>query len=155
MPAALVTGASRGIGAATAVALARAGFDVAVGYASDEVGAGATLAAVREQGREGAVVQGDQSDAAQAAALVVAMTDVLGVNPLDAAWGAGDSGAQDALAALDALVQAQIAARAKARAARDWATADAIRDGLTAAGITVEDTASGARWSLSRNRQEA
>lgn len=55
---------------------------MAVGYASDEVGAGATLAAVREQGREGAVVQGDQSDAAQAAALVAAAEEAVG--PLDA-----------------------------------------------------------------------
>ena len=123
----------------------------------DDLGVSGALAVIHETVRAGNTMldEGDVEDAAQAAALVVAMTDVLGVNPLDAAWGAGDSGAQDALAALDALVQAQIAARAKARAARDWATADAIRDGLTAAGIAVEDTASGARWSLSRNRQEA
>ena len=38
--------------------------------------------------------------------------------------------------------------RAAARAAKDWGTADAIRDRLAEAGIVVEDGADGARWSL-------
>jgi cysteinyl-tRNA synthetase len=79
------------------------------------------------------------------------MTDLLGVNPLDPHWGDGsDNGSGDAQAALDALVQVQLEARAAARAARDFATADAIRDQLGAAGIVIEDTASGANWSLAR-----
>jgi cysteinyl-tRNA synthetase len=83
------------------------------------------------------------------ARLVIAMTDVLGVNPLSATWVAeGGGGGTAAMDALDSLVQAQVAARAAARAARDFATADAIRDQLAAAGIQVEDTSSGARWSL-------
>jgi cysteinyl-tRNA synthetase len=82
------------------------------------------------------------------------MTDVLGVNPLDPTWGGGDSANEDAMAALDSLVRDRVAARAKARAARDWATADAIRDELTEAGIAVEDTAAGARWSLVRGKAE-
>ncbi|WP_423781669.1 CysS/YqeB C-terminal domain-containing protein, partial [Cellulosimicrobium funkei] len=35
-----------------------------------------------------------------------------------------------------------------ARASRDFATADAIRDRLAAAGVAVEDSADGARWTL-------
>jgi cysteinyl-tRNA synthetase len=54
------------------------------------------------------------------------------------------------MTALDALVLDRIEARAAARAARDFTVADQIRDQLTAAGITVEDTSSGARWSLAR-----
>ena len=82
------------------------------------------------------------------------MTDVLGVNPLDPAWSASDSSAADALASLDSLVKERLSARAHARAARDYDTADAIRDELAAAGIALEDTAAGARWSLARGRSE-
>ncbi|MBS3956650.1 MAG: cysteine--tRNA ligase [Clostridiales bacterium] len=51
----------------------------------------------------------------------------------------------DATAAVDAL----LAARAAARTERNWAAADAVRDGLAGLGISVEDTPSGARVSLS------
>ncbi len=47
----------------------------------------------------------------------------------------------DPFAAADAL----LAARAEARASKDWARADAVRDGLAALGFTIEDTAQGAR----------
>lgn len=50
--------------------------------------------------------------------------------------------AADLGAAMDGLVEA----RAAARAARDWDTADDIRDQVAAAGITLEDTPDGARW---------
>ncbi|MCL2424130.1 MAG: cysteine--tRNA ligase, partial [Micrococcales bacterium] len=43
---------------------------------------------------------------------------------------------------------AELDARAAARAARDFATSDAIRDRLNDAGITVEDSPTGSRWSL-------
>ena len=46
----------------------------------------------------------------------------------------------------DARVQALIDARGAAKAARDFARADAIRDELAAEGIVLEDTASGVRW---------
>jgi cysteinyl-tRNA synthetase len=41
-------------------------------------------------------------------------------------------------------------ARAEARATKDWAASDAIRDTLKAAGIVVEDGPDGATWSLQR-----
>lgn len=78
MSTALVTGASRGIGAACAVALAHAGHDVAVGYVNDLAGAEATAAEVEAAGAKAAVVQGDISDSAAAEAVVSAAEDSLG-----------------------------------------------------------------------------
>ncbi|MFL6078464.1 MAG: cysteine--tRNA ligase [Ornithinibacter sp.] len=122
----------------------------------DDLGVSGALAAVHEAVTAGntALDDGDSEDAAALARVVIAMTDVLGVNPLDPIWSAGDSGAGDALASLDALVKERISARAHARSARDYDTADAIRDELAAAGIALEDTAAGARWSLTRGRSE-
>jgi cysteinyl-tRNA synthetase len=79
------------------------------------------------------------------------MTDVLGVDPFDPGWVSTGSGEDDAARqALNTLVRERLAARATARAEKDFAAADAVRDLLTAAGILVEDTPSGARWSLGR-----
>ena len=77
-----------------------------------------------------------------------AMLDVLGLDPLSVQWAGatGTTGAEHA--ALDSLITAQLAARAAARAEKDWARADALRDALTAAGIRIEDGQDGARWTL-------
>ena len=78
--------------------------------------------------------------------------DVMGLDPLAEPWrsrvlGTGPAGADGAAAdALDHLVTALLDQRAEARAARDWARADALRDELTAAGVVIEDSAAGARW---------
>ena len=51
-------------------------------------------------------------------------------------------------AALDAELQALLDARAAARANRDWAASDRLRDELLAKGVAVEDTRDGQRWRL-------
>lgn len=79
---ALVTGASRGIGAACATRLADAGWDVGLTYAADAEGCEATAAAVRERGRRAAVVHAEAREPETLAAAVRDVEDALG--PLDA-----------------------------------------------------------------------
>ena len=114
---------------------------------NDDLNIPAALAVVFDLVRSGnsALDSGDVATAASQAAEVVAMLDVLGVNPLDAAW-ASDSSQGNA--ALDLLMAELLEARATARANKDFATADLLRERLAAAGITIEDTPNGAHWSF-------
>jgi cysteinyl-tRNA synthetase len=132
------------------------GTDLPPGFVAamdDDLNVSGALAVIHESVRAGntALDEGDEEQARALGLQVVAMTAVLGINPLDPQWNSSTgTGADDALAALDALVKDRIEARAAARGGRNFTAADRIRDQLTAAGIAVEDTASGARWSLAR-----
>jgi len=112
----------------------------------DDLNIAEALVVVHETLRAGntALAEGDASSLRAALLDLRAMLDVLGLDPATWATEVDDRHAQ----ALDALVQAELAARAEARATKDFATADAIRERLAAAGIVVEDGATGARWSL-------
>jgi cysteinyl-tRNA synthetase len=90
-----------------------------------------------------ALVEGDEATATEALTDVLAMTAVLGLDPR--AWSHPTPGT-DIGAVLDLVLDQ----REQARARRDFAAADQIRKQLTSAGIEVEDTAAGPRWSLSR-----
>jgi cysteinyl-tRNA synthetase len=117
----------------------------------DDLGVSAALAVVHDTVRAGntALEEGRKEEAAGLAVTVRAMTDVLGLDPLDPRWREGWTAGDDrAHTALGTLVRAELDARAQARAARDWTTADLIRSRLAQAGITVEDTPGGARWTL-------
>ncbi|MCF3171369.1 SDR family oxidoreductase [Streptomyces sp. CB04723] len=76
--AALVTGGSRGIGAATALRLARDGADVAVTYVQDEAAAHAVVAEIEGFGRRGVALRCDAADAGAAADAVHRAADALG-----------------------------------------------------------------------------
>ena len=78
MAVALITGGSRGIGAATAVRLAGDGHDVAVAYRSDAEAAGRVAAEIRALGRAAATFAGDMSDVEAPGGLVSAVERELG-----------------------------------------------------------------------------
>jgi cysteinyl-tRNA synthetase len=105
----------------------------------------AALAALHDEVRTGNSAIDSSDDAATATALnaVLAMTSVLGINPLE--WAEKTAGNDQIL---DSLVQALIADRNAARANKDFAQSDAIRNQLQAAGITLEDAADGTHWSV-------
>jgi cysteinyl-tRNA synthetase len=79
----------------------------------------------------------------------LAMLGVLGLDPLDPHW-AGTRG--DLRSTVDGLVALALEQRALARQRKDWAAADAVRDQLRQAGVIVEDTPHGPRWSVSDGR---
>lgn len=114
----------------------------------DDLGVPQALAVLHETVRDGnsALDAGDRDAALRAFADVAVMSGVLGIDPLDPHWRTTDASAE--ASALDALVGAMIRQRADARAAKDWAAADRIRDAIAAAGIALEDTADGTHWSL-------
>lgn len=123
----------------------------------DDLGVPKALAEIHGRQREGnrALAAGDLDTAVQIAGQVRAMTGILGVDPLDPHWASESSDASAAHDALDVLVRATLEARQQAKAEKDWAAADAIRDRLAAAGIAVTDTPDGPEWSLDKNRNEA
>ncbi len=115
----------------------------------DDLGVPAALAQIHNTVRTGnsLLEAGDVEAAVAVASSVRAMMGILGVDPLDDHWrAAGDD--SDALSALDVLVSAELDRRATARADKDFATADAVRDRLAQAGVEVTDTADGAQWNL-------
>jgi cysteinyl-tRNA synthetase len=117
----------------------------------DDLGVPQALAIIHEAVRDGnnALAAGDTAGAAKHAAQVRAMLWVLGLDPLAEPW-VGGGGDGDLHSVVDALVGVTLQQRQAARDRKDYAAADAIRDGLSAAGIAVEDTPHGPRWELSR-----
>ncbi len=122
----------------------------------EDLGTPAAVAAVHEVARQGNRLLGRAADEASrtslaaAAGSVRAMLAVLGVDPFDPHWrhGAGSVREERLEQALDVLVASVLEQRQAARAARDFAAADALRDRLTSAGVEVEDTPDGPVWSL-------
>ena len=112
----------------------------------DDMNIPRALAVLHEQTRAGNAALAAGADASEYANAVWAMANVLGLTSLMNLDGSGASGAEHQ--ALDALIHNILEQRASARAEKDWATADRMRDVLAAAGITVKDGAQSSTWSL-------
>jgi cysteinyl-tRNA synthetase len=112
---------------------------------NDDLNSPAALAVLHESVREGntALDQGQLDQAARLQSEVASMLSVFGLARAD--WKRA-SGADSALAA---MVDQLIADRNRARAEKDFARADEIRDRLLAAGIELSDDAASTHWSLS------
>ena len=139
--------AARALGTATPLVAA----DLPEAFAAaldDDLGVPQALAVVHETVRAGnaALDAGDTDAAARALIEVGRMTGILGVNPADPQWRPDADAAETR--ALGALVDALLAQRAQARADKDWAGADRIRDALAAAGVALEDGPDGTHWSV-------
>ncbi len=122
----------------------------------DDLAVPAALAAVHGSLRDGnqALAASDTAGVRASLAGLRGMLGVLGLDPLAAHWaGAGNLGpgarsADRAKQVIKSLVDLTLQQRDAARARRDYAAADAIRDGLEEIGVVVEDTPQGPRWEL-------
>jgi cysteinyl-tRNA synthetase len=118
----------------------------------DDLAVSAGLVVIHEHVREGNKLlgAGDADGLAERAGAVRAMLAALGCDPLDELWRAGaSSGEEERLrSVVDSLVRGLLSQRQEARVARDFATADNIRDQLRTAGVEIEDGPSGSSWAL-------
>jgi cysteinyl-tRNA synthetase len=108
----------------------------------------AGLASISENLRLGnqAITDGDKKAIAKNANEIRGALQILGCDPFDTNYPQSASG--NVSAALDGVIQLALKERAAARERKDFAASDAIRDGLLALGITIEDTVQGPRWSM-------
>jgi cysteinyl-tRNA synthetase len=116
---------------------------------NDDLNMPSALAVLHESVRAGntSLDAENMNDAAEAYFAVLGIVRVLNINPLDPMWQTQGS-ANEALSALDKLVQSLIEQRKAARDNKDFETSDRIRDQLKIAGITLEDEAGSTNWSL-------
>jgi cysteinyl-tRNA synthetase len=135
-----------------------AGRELAIGVRSevfdasmnDDLGVPGAIAVMHDTMRAGnaALAEGDNTVAVVAAESVIAMLDVLGVNPYASHWSTSAAADDSRDKALGVLVAGALQARTDARAKKDFAAADAVRDQLVEAGIVIEDTPAGPRWTV-------
>lgn len=90
----------------------------------------------------------DRTQLARTVAELELMLDVLGINPLAGSWATASGADSGAEAGLRALVEELATERLAAKQAKDYDRADEIRDLLSRAGVQLEDTPGGYRYSL-------
>jgi len=115
---------------------------------NDDLAVPAGLATISENLRLGnqAITDADSAAITKNANEIRGALEILGCDPFDTHFTGGSSA--DLTQAMDGVVKLALAERAAARERKDFAASDAIRDGLLALGITIEDTAQGPRWSM-------
>jgi len=116
----------------------------------DDLNVSQALAVLHGARRAGnsALAASDKTAVAESLAAVLAMTDVLGLNPLR--WQATSGEAVALHDTVSQLIDLALRQRQAARERKDYASSDQIRDTLAAAGVVVEDTPDGPRWTLAR-----
>jgi len=119
----------------------------------DDLNTSRAFAIVHDAVREGntGLAEGADSVVAEVLPRVRAMLGVLGLDPLSAQWSSGGTG-EGLRSVVDSLVALALEQRAAARTRKDWAAADAVRDQLKQAGVAVEDTPHGPRWTIEGGR---
>ena len=127
-----------------------ADFEIAM---NEDLNVPSALAALHEVVGEGNTLLAKKASAEAikgCLASVRKMLDVLGVDPLSETWADGSKNSERLETALDYFVQQSIAVRNAAKENKNFAAADAIRDSLREAGISLEDTSDGVRWNLEK-----
>jgi cysteinyl-tRNA synthetase len=116
---------------------------------NDDLAVPTALAFISEQARLGntAITAGDKKAIADHAANVRGALNILGCDPLGSIFATASAASTETL---DGLISLALEQREAARARKDFATSDAIRDQITELGITIEDTAAGPRWTVGR-----
>ena len=116
----------------------------------DDLAVPQVLAQISETLRRGnsAITENNKDQIKSAAAEIRGALNILGCDPFDASFAANSAGSADLTKALDGVIQLALAQRAAARERKDFASSDAIRDGLSALGIAIEDTPQGQRWTI-------
>ena len=105
------------------------------------------LADISELVRVGntAITENNLTALAKSASEVRGALEILGCDPFDPIFANSSSAKSEVL---DGLISLALEQRNAARARKDFAASDAIRDSLTALGITIEDTPTGSRWTV-------
>ena len=114
----------------------------------DDMNLPLALGALHSSVRAGnsAIDSSDTGAVAEALSQVASMVDVLGINPTAAQWQSAGAGKERD--ALEFVINGLIEQRKTARAAKDFARSDEIRDLLQQAGIVLEDGPSETKWSI-------
>ena len=92
-----------------------------------------------------AITENDLTALAKSASEVRGALGILGCDPFDPIFANSNSAKSEVL---DGIISLALEQRNAARARKDFAASDAIRDSLTALGITIEDTPTGSRWTV-------